>query len=683
MDRLGSYRLRKRLAVGGMGEVYLGEKIGPEGFVKPVVLKCVLPQLASDRAFVKLFEDEARLAALLNHPNIAQVYDFGLVDNTYYIAMEYVPGYTVDDIRRKLRSIDQNLPLQHVACIASQVCQGLHYAHALTDGTGVSLGLVHRDVSPHNLIVSVDGAVKLVDFGIAKARAGLTRVQAKGAVGKFGYMSPEQARGGQVDGRSDVFSLGICLWELLTNERLHDPNMDRAPEYSPSRPVRSVEQFRSDLPRQFLQILETALAIPPEDRFQTAQDMHLALERFQAAMTHYAGQAALAAYIKDLVDGRIEHPEQQPTGELVQPAGDPLRRPVGARAPRASMDEAQRYEEVFGVTMSSKRSRPTLRAVPKSWDIQPPPPPVGTDESPILLGDPTGTLPPVSGSIRTTEDARAALGFTGELPSSGDLAFTGELQVTGDFRTSDMQGRYSAGVDPHQRPGQGRVLDLAATDDGVPELDLVGRRPIRRPPVPRPNARPQRSGPSFSLLFSVVLIAALAGSAYAFRDRLVPLLEQAVGGEQPGATAGTAKMNSAYRIESSPPNAAVYLDGERQKGLTPLSVELIPGVEYRVEVRRPGRATAQRTLTAAVHEGVAKVSFKLERAGTLKVRTVPPGATVTVDGRPAAGQITPMTLTDVPSGRPLRVRVRVKGLAAQERMITVPAGKSRTLTIEL
>ena len=684
MDRLGSYRLRKRLAVGGMGEVYLGEKIGPEGFVKPVVLKCVLPQLASDRAFVKLFEDEARLAALLNHPNIAQVYDFGLVDNTYYLAMEYVPGYTVDDIRRKLRSIDQNLPLQHVACIASQVCQGLHYAHALTDGTGVSLGLVHRDVSPHNLIVSVDGAVKIVDFGIAKARAGLTRVQAKGAVGKFGYMSPEQARGGQVDGRSDVFSLGICLWELLTNERLHDPNMDRAPDYAPTRPVRSVEQFRSDLPRQFLQILETALAIPPEDRFQTAQDMHLALERFQAAMTHYAGQAALAAYIKDLVDGRIEHPEQQPTGELVQPAGDPLRRPVGGRAPRASMDEAQRYEEVFGVTMSSKRPRPSLRAVPKSWDIQPPPPPAGSDEAPILLGDSSGSLQPVSGSIRTTEDARAALGFTGELPPTGELAFTGELQVTGDFRTSaDVGGRYSGDIDPHQRPGHGRMLDLAV-DDGVPELDVVARRPVaRRAPPPRPHPRSQRGGPSVSILVTVVLLAALAGSAYAFRDHLVPLVEQAIGAGPAADAAGAATMNTSYRIESVPAGAVVYLDGERQKGTTPLTVDLIPGVEYRVEVRRPGRATAQRTLTAAVHEGVAKVAFTLERAGTLRVRTVPPGASVTVDGRAASGRVTPLTLTDVPSGRPVRVRVRVKGLAAQERTITVPAGKTRTLTVEL
>src|SRR5687767_13964407 len=116
-----------------MGEVYLGEKVGPEGFVKPVVLKCVLPQLAKDHAFVQLFLDEARLAALLNHPNIAQVYDFGMAENVYYMAMEYVAGYTVDDLRRKHAAIDRFMPVEHVACVASQACQGLHYAHALSD----------------------------------------------------------------------------------------------------------------------------------------------------------------------------------------------------------------------------------------------------------------------------------------------------------------------------------------------------------------------------------------------------------------------------------------------------------------------------------------------------------------------------------------------------------------------
>jgi serine/threonine protein kinase len=288
-----------------MGEVHLAEKIGPEGFVKPMVLKCVRPQLATDRSFVQLFLDEARLAALLNHPNIAQVYDFGLVDETYFIAMEYVPGYTLDDLRRKQASIGQRMPLQHVANIASQACQGLHYAHALSDGRGESLGLVHRDVSPHNLIVSIDGTVKLVDFGIAKARAGLTRVQAKGAVGKLGYMSPEQSRGEVVDGRSDVFSLGVCLWELTTNERLWPADLESAPDYRPDRPIRTVDELRAEVPRQFSHIIATALAVDPRERFASAREMHLALERFQAAMTHYAGQAALAQYIAELVEGRV------------------------------------------------------------------------------------------------------------------------------------------------------------------------------------------------------------------------------------------------------------------------------------------------------------------------------------------------------------------------------------------
>ena len=639
MDRLGSYRLRKRLAVGGMGEVYLGEKIGPEGFVKPVVLKCVLPQLASDRAFVKLFEDEARLAALLNHPNIAQVYDFGLVDNTYYIAMEYVPGYTVDDIRRKLKSIGQFLPLKHVACIASQVCQGLHYAHTLTDGNGVSLGLVHRDVSPHNLIVSVGGGVKLVDFGIAKARAGVTRVQAKGAVGKFGYMSPEQARGEPVDGRSDVFSLGVCLWELLTNERLHDPNLDRAPAYSPTRPIRSVEEFRTDLPGHFLEILERVLAIQPEDRFQTAQELHLQLERFLAAMTHYAGNSALAEYIKDLADGRVENPEQRATGEVVQ-AVDPVRRPATQRPTRTSMDEAEQYERVFGVRMTSKRPRPT-RNPPKSWDTTAPPA--------VPVAPPT--------SAGASSSPAPALEAPGRLVDLSD----------------------GTPGPPH--------------DDRVPELDLDYGAPAPtapaatnsvRPAPPSPPRRPAGGGGlSLGFLAVVVILAALAGSAYAFRDRLGPLAEQALGRLQGAGDADAPGMNSQYRVESKPVGATVYLDGQRQPGATPVALELIPGVEHLVEVRHQGRATAQRTVTAEVHEGQPVLSFELEPAGRLKVSSVPSGAIVTVDGREAAGRVTPMLLTDVPAGRPVRVRIRVKGLPPQERTVTIPPGKLRTVTVEL
>ncbi|NJK88268.1 MAG: protein kinase [Myxococcales bacterium] len=332
MERLGDYRLRKRLAVGGMGEVYLGEKVGPEGFIKPVVLKCVLPQLANDRAFIQLFLDEARLAALLNHPNIAQVYDFGIVDGVYFIAMEYVPGYTVEDLRRKLCAIERHMPLQHVANIASQGCQGLFHAHTLTDARGEGLGLVHRDVSPHNIMVSIDGTVKLVDFGIAKARAGLTRVQAKGAVGKLGYMSPEQARGEHVDGRSDLYSLGVCLWELTTTQRLHDPKLERPPDYEAIEGLASLDAHRAEVPRQFAQIVERALAVdreqraireaiarsPQRDRIELVArtaasfiDLSRALLEQSFDILHIAGHGQLVGLVLDEGGARVVVPPAQ------------------------------------------------------------------------------------------------------------------------------------------------------------------------------------------------------------------------------------------------------------------------------------------------------------------------------------------------------------------------------------
>lgn len=597
-----------------MGEVYLGEKIGPEGFVKPVVLKCVLPQLASDRAFVQLFLDEARLAALLNHPNIAQVYDFGLVDDVYYIAMEYVPGYTVDDIRRKLRSIKQFMPMQHIACIASQVCQGLQYAHMLTDANGVSLGLVHRDVSPHNLIVSIDGSVKIVDFGIAKARAGLTRVQAKGAVGKFGYMSPEQARGEVVDGRSDVFSLGICLWELTTNERLHDPNLDRAPNYQPTRPVRSVEEFRHELPRQFVNILETALAIQPEDRYRTSQDMHLALERFQAAMTHYAGQSALAGYIKDLVEGRIENPEGgNAGGSMVEPKGG-----SSQRGTTENMDAAQKYEEVFGVTMNTKR-RPTLKAVPKSWETKSPPP-----EPARPAPTPNSQTPPKAGPRM--------------------------VELRGDGGTGD-----------------------------IPEIAGPPVQRVQRRHTP-PPARVQQSRSKLPLVIVLMLVVLGGGGFFAFqnKDQLLSLFKG--GGAQPSAGS---KLACLYRVETDPPGATVLLDGVPHEGQTPLVIELIPDVEYRLQVRLAKFATQEQRLKATMAEEPRPLRYKLDPAGSLQITSVPTGGTVTIDSMVIDDKVTPMTLDDFPANREVKVKVEVKGIPPMIKSIEVPAGKKKALKFDL
>lgn len=215
----GNFVLVERIAVGGMAEIFRAKKLGAEGFEKELVVKRILPHFSEDEAFVTMFKDEARIAANLNHANIVQVYEFDECEGTFYIAMEYIEG---KDLKRIMDAGAKRqkplLPAESVYIIA-QVADGLHYAHSRTYNN-MPLNIVHRDVSPHNIMVSFDGDVKLMDFGIAKAAARSTKTQAGTVKGKCAYMSPEQARGKDLDGRSDLFSLGICLWEMLTGQRL-------------------------------------------------------------------------------------------------------------------------------------------------------------------------------------------------------------------------------------------------------------------------------------------------------------------------------------------------------------------------------------------------------------------------------------------------------------------------------
>ncbi len=222
---IGKYVVRRKLAEGGMAEIYLAAALGPEGFEKDVVIKRVRPGLAGDPDFVRMFIAEARVASRLNHANLVHIFDFDKHEDTYYLAMEYVRGHSLWELRRRCQERGVAIPPILVAQIGMEVARGLAYAHRLSDN-GHSLNLVHRDVTPHNVLLSFDGAVKLTDFGIAKAGG---RVTTSGMLkGKFAYMSPEQARGDVVDARTDVFALGVTLWELLTGARLFEGDGDVA-----------------------------------------------------------------------------------------------------------------------------------------------------------------------------------------------------------------------------------------------------------------------------------------------------------------------------------------------------------------------------------------------------------------------------------------------------------------------
>ncbi|HXU61422.1 MAG TPA: serine/threonine-protein kinase, partial [Polyangia bacterium] len=224
----GKYYLLDRIGMGGMAEVFLAVAIGPEGFQRRLVIKRMLPHLSKDGSFVRMFIDEAKLCGMLSHPNLVQIFEFGEIDESFFIAMEHVDGQTLFAVRGKLMEMDRRAPVAASLDIARQVCMGLQYAHSLESGTGQSLGIVHRDISPSNIMLSYHGVVKILDFGIARLSEELreTKTQAGTMKGKLSYMSPEQVRMENVDGRSDVFAIGIVLHEMLTGRRLFKSGSD-------------------------------------------------------------------------------------------------------------------------------------------------------------------------------------------------------------------------------------------------------------------------------------------------------------------------------------------------------------------------------------------------------------------------------------------------------------------------
>jgi hypothetical protein len=272
---LGKYLVRRKLAEGGMAELYLCCSPGAEGFEKELVIKRIRPFLSSDPELVRMFIAEAHLASRLNHPNLVQVFDFDKHGDTYYLAMEHVRGHSLSEVRKRLKARMAPFPPILVAHIGAEVARGLHYAHRLTEN-GSPLGLVHRDVSPHNVLLSFNGAVKLTDFGIAKASDKLT---SPGRLkGKLAYMSPEQSRGERVDARTDVFALGIVLWEMLTGGRLFEGDSEMAVlQAVRGSVIPPVARVNPDVPPDLDSIVMKALARKPELRHQTAHELERAL----------------------------------------------------------------------------------------------------------------------------------------------------------------------------------------------------------------------------------------------------------------------------------------------------------------------------------------------------------------------------------------------------------------------
>ncbi|MFY0529389.1 serine/threonine protein kinase [Archangium gephyra] len=419
----GKYLLLDRINIGGMAEVWRGKMFGAGGFERLVAIKRILPNIAEDDEFISMFIDEAKISVQLNHANIAQIYELGQITNSYFIAMEYIPGRDMRAIFDRCRKKSEPAPVPLVAYVVSKMCEGLDYAHRKKSNQGQDLNIVHRDISPQNILISYEGEVKVIDFGIAKAAGKATKTQAGILKGKFGYMSPEQIRGLPLDRRSDIFAIGVCLYEMLTGERLFVGDSD----FSVLEKVRKAEvappsTYNRRIPEALEKIVLKALARDVDERYQYANELGDDLQRFLLTSDSIFGRKDLMQYMKSTFAEDVEREKQrlQEYADIKPPEGMlaaiemgfsgapsapqvqvPASAPVPAQAPMSPPMPAT-------PSLGGVRRAPTLGAMPKLTAPPPTAPPVQEEESgatmvvssPEYLDEPT-TQPGLVGPGRT------------------------------------------------------------------------------------------------------------------------------------------------------------------------------------------------------------------------------------------------------------------------------------------
>ena len=607
----GKYYLLERINVGGMAEVFKAKTYGVEGFERLLAVKRILPNIAEDEEFITMFIDEAKIAVQLNHANIAQIFDLGKVDDSYFIALEYVHGKDLRAIFDRCRAISEAMPIPQACFITMKVCEGLDYAHNKRDSTGREMHLVHRDVSPQNILISYEGEVKLVDFGIAKAAGKASKTEAGILKGKFGYMSPEQVRGLPLDRRSDIFSVGIVLYELLTGERLFLGESD----FSTLEKVRNVEilppsTYNRKVAEELEQIVLKALAKDVEDRYQNAIDLHDDLQAYMYTSGEFYSRKDLAGWMKRTWTREIE-------------------------------EEGRKLEE--------------YRHLPPPTQS---PPPVPGMRSPMTPGGngkrmPTGSMPSVPAQRPPPMPSPlTAEGHGGRSTPDGLMVSQRPAQpvpaLSWDDEEVETQIYDKPGVSsPDLGPAAVEAVAEVAVAPALPPLDTppvverTGRGSQRGPTqqvAPAPAVVPRSPAPErrghLGLWLTVALVAVLAcgGALYYFL----------VLGMKPGNIS----------IVSIPSDVEVYLDGKAQPGSgTPLTIRSLKPGPYIVSVFKSGYERWTKTVDVKAGETV-RLTPQLEAlaTATIELRTTPSKGEAYLDGRKLEGT-TPMKITQVTPGK--------------------------------
>jgi serine/threonine protein kinase len=356
--------LLDRVSVGGMAEIFKAKSYGVEGFEKIIAIKRILPSMGEDRDFIKMFIDEAKIVGQLSHANVCQIFELGRIDGIHFIAMEYIWGKDLLQLQNRLKKNDQHMPPAMACHIIARVCEGLDYAHRKRDPMGQELKIVHRDCSPQNILLSYEGEVKIIDFGIAKAASRSSRTMAGVLKGKFGYMSPEQVRGLPLDRRSDIFALGTVFYEILTRERLFAAESD----FSTLEKVRNVDiqpprALNPNIPPEVEAIVMKALAADPDNRYQWCGEMLADLQRYLMSHESVFSSKNLSLWMKEQFG-----PELTRERQLMEEYKSIGRDGLIAGKPQAEAEEELDVIEELGEAGSADGD-PTMLGGPNFEDI--------------------------------------------------------------------------------------------------------------------------------------------------------------------------------------------------------------------------------------------------------------------------------------------------------------------------
>ena len=606
----GQYQLLEKIAQGGMAEIFKGRALDAHGLERPVVIKRILPHIAASPEFVEMLVDEAKIAVMLSHGNIAQIHDLGKVADDYFIVMEYVEGKTLSQIMKRLKTQGKLMPVAYAAYVCREIASALDYMHRKTDDEGNPLNIVHRDISPQNAILSTAGTIKIIDFGIAKAKTKVSTTDSGVLKGKFAYMSPEHAEGQKLDHRTDLFSLGVILFELLTGTRLFKgkTNMETVKRVKKAK-VPTPSGVRSAIPKALDQIVFKALQKDRNKRYQSAHDLLQDLTKFLVVHFSEFSPRELVPYLQalfpEIAPPEKPSPENTPLvphetegRKLKPPGGDWSSKEDTVGADSEVMRQKHREAEVFEVEGTQR-----------------------TDSSSIDLSD----VPRVvrRAQVRPVWIASAA----------GAVILLGLMAWAGVRYAPVLKTRFF-GPSPDQA-----VLEKIAKKSEF----LKGRQESPSPPpsIPKTESKPKPKPPPLAPPQDVGSIA----------------------------------------VDSSPQGARIFLNDIDTGRLTPFVFEGLKSGTKKIGLTLDRHRFWEGDVPVAASQRAQVKPTLALNVGSLEVNSLPAGAEITVNGKPAGR--TPLALPDLPPDSLHEIVLTLEGYETWKGSAKIFGGKNEVLNVPL